>query len=242
MASTSRCGLLADRSAIGRHLKIACGVLSTSVPIPFFRLPLERDAIPAGGETVPPAELVVGDLRRARGRTCSSCLSSPLVAPSLGMSFQSIASALRGGGLPSRLRWQLVLRSPLCAALSTATSGRIAFLATRVHPRNGCGKPVLSIPMALLTIGRRVAGGSRVSGALLWLLAVPAIVVDGAFRRRAALCAPDRLDPTATCLTRASHIAALLPGHSIGRIAAIGDCADLDSGRLRRRATDFQVR
>ena len=138
-------------------------------------------------------------------------------------------------------RRQLGLRSPLCAALSTATSGRIAFLATRAP--DGRGKPVLSIPMTLLTIGRRVAGGSRVSGALLWLLAVPAIIVDGAFRRRAALCAADRLDPTATCLTRASHIAALLPAHSIGRIAAIGDCAvDLNSGRWRRRATDFQVR
>jgi hypothetical protein len=69
-----------------------------------------------------------------------------------------------------------------------------------------------SPPPARIEIHRAIAHGGNSPDGMLWLLAVPAIIVVGAFRRRAALCAADRLDPTATWLTRASHIDALLPG------------------------------
>jgi hypothetical protein len=95
---------------------------------------------------VPPADWLSGtSAELAAGLLILFVLS--LVAPFLGMSFESCVSTLRSGRLPSRL--PLAIGAAI-AAVRRASDGHFGptripgHPRTRAHPRDGRGKPVVN--------------------------------------------------------------------------------------------------
>jgi hydrogenase-4 component B len=112
-------------------------------------------------------------------------LTTSALPPSLGfaalwLSFQSILSAPRTGGLPAQLPLALAAGAiALSAALAIAASVRIAGIAILVRPRTpsgaGAAEGQSPIRAILLTLAGLSLAAGILPGPLLWLLADPAI-------------------------------------------------------------------
>jgi hydrogenase-4 component B len=114
------------------------------------------------------------------GLLATSALPPGLGFAALWLSFQSILSAPRTGGLPAQLPLALIAAAiALSAALGIAASVRIAGIAILGRPRTprgaGAAESPSPIRTILLALGAIALVAGVLPGPLLWLLAGPAI-------------------------------------------------------------------